>query len=187
MLALAAIFALAVFGRQADRPAQAPIDDFCVVAPATPYDPAAGLPMLAPRPVPAEARCPVCGMYPARSPRWAGQILFRDGAAQFFDSPIDLFAFLQKIGRYNRSYALDDVAARFVSDFETGGWIALESAFFVHGSAAPGPMRGGDLPAFGSREAAGRFASKQGGRVLAFSQVTPELVASLNRNVRHRH
>lgn len=187
MLALAAVFALAVFGRQADRSAQAPIDDFCVVAPATPYDPAAGRPMLAPRPVPAEARCPVCGMYPARSPRWAGQILFRDGAAQFFDSPIDLFAFLQKTGRYNRSYALDDVAARFVSDFETGGWIALESAFFVHGSAAPGPMRGGDLPAFGSREAAGRFASKQGGRVLAFSQVTPELVASLNRNVRHRH
>ena len=36
--------------------------DVCVVAPPTPYNPASGLPLQAARPVPAEVRCPVCGM-----------------------------------------------------------------------------------------------------------------------------
>ncbi|MGE5332247.1 MAG: hypothetical protein ACM3Q3_10845, partial [Nitrospirota bacterium] len=48
--------------------------DVCVVAPPTPYNPASGLPLQAARPVPADVRCPVCGMYPARSPDWAAQV-----------------------------------------------------------------------------------------------------------------
>ena len=56
--------------------------DFCVVAPPTPYDPALGLALTAARAVPVGARCPVCGMYPARSPDWAAQVIFANGDAQ---------------------------------------------------------------------------------------------------------
>jgi hypothetical protein len=42
-------------------------EDICIVAPPIPHDPASALPVLAARPVPAHARCPVCGMYPARA------------------------------------------------------------------------------------------------------------------------
>lgn len=59
-------------------------DDVCVVAPATPYDANSGLPMGAAREVPADARCPVCGMFPARSRSWAAQVIFADGDAHFF-------------------------------------------------------------------------------------------------------
>ena len=162
-------------------------NDLCIVAPATPYDPGSGLDMLDPRPIPPKARCPVCGMYPARFPRWAAQTLFKDGAAHFFDSPVDLFAFLHRLDRHSRSYTLDDVAVSFVSDFETGQWIEAKNAFFVHGSSAVGPMRDADLPAFTSRNAAGALAHNRGGKVLTFAEVTPELIQSLSRNLHHRH
>ena len=57
------------------------LDEICIVAPPTPYDPASGLPPEAPRPVPPDARCPVCGMFPARNPRWAAQIIYIDYSA----------------------------------------------------------------------------------------------------------
>lgn len=101
--------------------------------------------------------------------------------------PADLFVFLQKGYRHDRRYDLDDVAASFVSDFETGKWIVAQDAFFVHGSNVFGPMRDADLPAFVSREAADSLARSRGGRVLLFTNVTPELIQSLNRSVHHRH
>lgn len=162
-------------------------NDICIVAPATPYDSASGLDLLDPRPIPADARCPVCGMYPARNPRWAAQTLFKDGAAHFFDSPADLFAFLQKVDRHDRRYTLADIAVSFVTDFETGQWIEANNAFFVHGSSALGPMRDADLPAFTSRKAADTLVRRHGGQVLTFAEITPELIQSLSRNLHHRH
>jgi copper chaperone NosL len=174
-------------GRQPASDVDPITNDLCIVAPPTPYDPASGLAMLAPRPLPADARCPVCGMYPARFPRWAAQVIFRDGDAHYFDSPVDLFVFLQRVDRYNRRYTLDDVAASHVTDFETGQWIEAKNALFVHGSRALGPMRDTDLPAFSSRKAADGFVHGHAGKVLTFSQVTPELLRSLSRNVHDRH
>ncbi len=162
-------------------------NELCIVAPATPYDPASGRPMYAARPVPADARCPVCGMYPARYPRWAAQTIFRDGAAHYFDSPVNLFDFLHKVSRYDRRYTLDDVAVSYVRDLESGQWIEAGQAFFVHGSDVTGPMRNADLPAFASRQAADTFVGQHRGSVLTASDMTPPLLASLSRNSHHRH
>ncbi|MHB0973539.1 MAG: nitrous oxide reductase accessory protein NosL [Thiobacillus sp.] len=159
----------------------------CIVAPATPYEPASGQPMFAPRPVPADARCPVCGMYPVRYPRWAAQVIFKDGAAHFFDSPVDLFDFLRKVERYDRRYTRADVAVSYVRDLAGGQWIEAGQAFFVHGSEVAGPMRNADLPAFASRNAADAFARRHRGIVLTASDMTAPLLASLSRNGRHRH
>ncbi|ODU49147.1 MAG: hypothetical protein ABS92_06655 [Thiobacillus sp. SCN 63-374] len=162
-------------------------NELCIVAPATPYDPAAGQPMYAPRPVPAAARCPVCGMYPARYPRWAAQTIFKDGAAHYFDSPVNLFDFLHKVSRYDRRYTLDDVAVSYVRDLESGRWIEAGQAHFVHGSEVTGPMRTADLPVFASRTAADAFARQHRGTVLTAADMTPRLLASLSRNSQHRH
>ncbi|MHB0982059.1 MAG: nitrous oxide reductase accessory protein NosL [Thiobacillus sp.] len=187
VFAVAAVAAaLLLPGQQAARDLDLFSNDLCLVAPATPYDPASGLAMLAPRPIPADARCPVCGMYPARFSRWAAQSIFKDGAAHYFDSPLDLFVFLQDIDRYDRRYT-GDVAISFVTDLESGQLIEAGNAFFVHGSTAFGPMRDADLPAFASRAAADDFIRSRNGRVLTFSQITSELIQSMNRNVPHRH
>jgi nitrous oxide reductase accessory protein NosL len=164
-----------------------PTDDFCLVAPALPYDPDSGLTMYAARPVPVDARCPVCGMYPARFPRWAAQAIYADGAAQFFDSPVNLHIFLADVSRYNRAYVADDVVATFVTDVDDGNWIAARDAYYVHGSDARGPMRDGNLPAFATREAAQRFADARGGIVLVADDITAELLRELSHTVHHHH
>lgn len=160
-----------------------PSSEVCVVAPPTPYDPASGLALLAPRPVPVDARCPVCGMYPARSresARWAAQVIFDNGDAQFFDSPLSLYIYLQNVARYTRGREASQIAASYVSDASSGTWLAADTAFYVQGSTATGPMRAGNLPAFADATAAQRFARERGGRLLRSSDISPELLRRLD-------
>ena len=161
--------------------------EVCVVAPPTPFDPSAGLGLLEPRPVPKGARCPVCGMYPARTPEWAAQAIFDNGDTQFFDSPVSLLTYLQDVGRYTRGRMAEQIAASFVRDTESGAWINAMTALYVHGSSALGPMRAGNLPAFDSVVAAQRFAGLRGGHVLEFKQISPLLLQTLNGQRRHAH
>lgn len=182
-----AVYTLQPVGQQASGHVDPVTSEMCIEATVTPYDPASGQAMHAAKSIPVEARCPVCGMYPARTPRWAAQIVFRDGASHFFDSPIDLFVVLQGTDRTNLHLAQEDIAVSYVTDFETRHWIEAQHAFFVQGSAIPGPMRNADLPAFSTRESALVFVRNQGGKVLAFNQVGPEVVRSMSRNTHHRH
>jgi len=164
------------------RPTLDPRAEVCVVAPPTPYDPASGLALLAPRPVPVDARCPVCGMYPARSresARWAAQVIFDNGDAQFFDSPLSLFIYLQNVARYTRGREASQIAASYVSDADSGAWLAADLAVYVQGSTASGPMRAGNLPAFADANAAHRFVSERGGRLLLAREIGPELLRRL--------
>jgi copper chaperone NosL len=171
-----------------------PAEDVCIVTPTRvmppqAFDPASGLAMYAARPIPTDARCPVCGMYPARFPRWAAQIIFKDGAAHFFDSPVDLFMFLDKPGRFGSERSAADAAAIYVADFRSGAWLNAREAVFVRDSRARGPMRGPDLPAFADETAAQAFITEQGGRVLHFDQVDASVVASLRdaNHAQHMH
>lgn len=185
-LALAGLAGLTGWWRQ--RPAAAaPLEeDVCIVAPPTPYDPASGQPPTAARPVPTDARCPVCGMYPARSPGWAAQVIFTNGDAQFFDSPLSLLRYLERVPDYTRGRSAADITARYVTDAGSGQWIEAHKAAYVHGSSALGPMRAGNLPAFATRESARRFADARGGRVLEFTEIDAALVAAL-AGPGHRH
>ena len=150
-------------------------DDVCVVAPPSPYDPALGQPLTAAREVPADARCPVCGMYPARARNWAAQVIFADGDAYFFDSPLSLMQYLGNVAHYTRGRTLEAIVARYVSDADTGAWVNAHQAVYVAGSSALGPMRAGNLPAFADTVAAQRFAQQRGGRVLGFAAVDAAL------------
>ena len=159
----------------------------CVVAPPPPYNPASGLPLQAARPVPADVRCPVCGMYPARSPDWAAQVIFANGDAQFFDSPLSLFMYLGDVARYSPGRSADEIVAHYVTDVPSRSWVDARSAFYVTGSTAKGPMRAGNLPAFASQEKARAFAVQRGGKVLAYADVDAGLVAQLGGQGIHSH
>lgn len=191
---LAAGLCLAVAGGLAVQYVQRPhvvfdpsTEDLCIVAPtrvapAQAWDPASGIARFAARPIPAEARCPVCGMYPARHPKWAAQMIFEDGAAHFFDSPVDLFMFLATPAQFDSARANSAVAAVHVSDFSGAGWLDARKANFVIGSSARGPMRGADLPAFGDRAAAQAFAAQYGGEVVGFAQIDGDTVVRLRED-----
>lgn len=154
-------------------------DDVCLVVPPALYNPTSGIPLHAAREVPADARCPVCGMYPARSRAWAGQVIFSNGDAYFFDSPLSLLMYLGNVGHYTRGRQPEDIVARYVTDTPTGAWLDAATAMYVTGSSAMGPMRAGNLPAFQSRAAAQQFTQQRGGRVLAFSAIDAALLQTL--------
>ena len=157
----------------------------CVVAPPYPYDPASGLPMEAPRAIPKDARCPVCGMYPERTPAWAAQVIYKDGGVHFFDSPVDLLQFLKNVPGFSPGYTREDIISAWVTYGRTGQWLAHDKAWYVHGSDGRGPRRMGDLPAFPTREAAREFAGRRGGKVLAFGDITPSILKSLSSDRSH--
>ena len=167
--------------------AEPPTHEVCVVAPPTLYDPSLGLPLSAARAVPPEARCPVCGMYPARSLDWSAQVIFDDGAAQFFDSPVSLFLYLQDVERYSPGRQADQIVAHYVTDTKGKQWTDARQAVYVQGSSAIGPMRAGNLPAFASVEAATQFAQQRGGIVVTFQDIDPAVVQRLGGQRRHEH
>ena len=165
--------------RKANAVAALPTDDMCIIAPPTPYDRTSGLALEAAREVPAEARCPVCGMYPARSRAWAAQVIFADGDAYFFDSPVSLLLYLGNPARYTQGRNANAIVARYVTDAATQTWIDAGTAFYVQGSSALGPMRAGNLPAFATVGAAASFAQRRGGQVRRFSEVDEAVVARI--------
>ena len=142
---------------------------------------------LAAQTVAKEARCPVCGMYPSRYPKWMAQVAFKDRAIHSFDSPAELFRFLQNIAKYDAQHGTADVGAIFLTDYAKGGWIEAKRTFLVNGSTAKGPMNNEDLPAFDSKEAAEQFAKGNGGKVLPFDKVTPEIIKALDNPHGHGH
>ncbi|MBV2236044.1 MAG: nitrous oxide reductase accessory protein NosL [Sterolibacterium sp.] len=149
---------------------------------------------VSPKEIGKNMRCPVCGMFPARYPKWQAQVIFKDGDLRAIDSPVDLFRFLHNLPRYERKHAEQGraaIAAIYLTDHVKGGWVDARQAWFVAGSSARGPMNNADLPAFNGRPAAERFAASNGGRVLAFEEITAELVANLEHETaaatRHEH
>lgn len=158
-----------------------PPDDICLVAPPFPFDPAAGLAMDAPRPIPSEARCPVCGMFPARQPRWAAQVIFTNGDVQYLDSPLSLFLYLQNVPRYTVGQQAERILAMHVTDLDSGAWVPAQQAVYVHGSRTLGPMRAGNLPAFASDAAARAFITRQGGVSMRADSLRRALPPELQR------
>lgn len=161
--------------------------DICIVAPATPFDPNWGISLFAPRKIPKDARCPVCGMYPARTSEWAAQVIFKNGDTHFFDSPLTLFIYLLDPAKYSSGRTASEIAVSYVTDTAQANWIKTSEAFFVTGSDAMGPMRAGNLPAFAHREDAQDFIEKRGGSILKADQIKPESLQTLHRSRQHKH
>lgn len=193
-MALAAAVPLALGGLQASprRPgpsrtaAAAPPDDVCIVAPTLAWEAGSGVGMLAPRAVPAEARCPVCGTFPARRPGWAAQALYADGHAHFLASPRSLFLYLHQVERFAPGRRRTDIAALYVNEHGTDRWLAAEEAVYVHGSSVPGPHGNADLPAVAEGDAANRFIARHGGQALGFAALERQLPEDLRMPARSK-
>lgn len=134
---------------------------------------------LSPQYVQRSTRCPVCGMYPYRTPQWTAQIVFNDQTASSFDSPADMFRFVGNMMLFDKTHKPADIGAIWVADYTTKAWVDAKKAFYVLGSKARGPMNEPNLPAFASREAADAHVKAEGGKVLAFGDVTREVIKSL--------
>lgn len=104
-----------------------------------------------------------------------GQIHYDHGNPDFFCDTVGMFSIYLQPEQQKR------VRAIFVQDMAQadwnkpiGHWIDAKTAFYVAGSKARGAM-GPTLVSFAREEDARAFATRQGGKVYRFDQVTPDM------------
>jgi len=91
-----------------------------------------------PAKIESQKECPLCGMYPARYPKFNCQIVFQDGGYEAFDSAIGLLVYLHFPDKTGKK--LKPVAGIYFKDYFKASWLEADKAFFVTGSKIRGPM-----------------------------------------------
>lgn len=127
--------------------------------------------------VPKEAKCPVCGMFVAKYPKWAA-LIDVEGKKHYFDGVKDMMKFY--IFDVDFPYDRSKISQIEVTDFYTLQAINAKQAFYVIGSDVYGPM-GNELIPFITKEAAENFMNDhRGGKIIHFDEITPKLVMGLD-------
>jgi len=127
--------------------------------------------------VPAKAKCPVCGMFVDKYPKWAGLIIVGD-KKYYFDGAKDMMKFY--IFDADFPYDRSKISTMYVTDFYTLEAIPAKEAFYVVGSNVFGPM-GNELIPFGTRKAATNFLNDHDGKkIVVFDKITPKMVMALD-------
>lgn len=130
-------------------------------------------------------KCPVCGMFTYKYPRWAAQIFYKDGEHEHrysFDGVKDLMKFYfdpMKWGDYKNSRQ-KNITKILVTDYYTQKAIDGKKAFFVIRSDIYGPM-GHELIAFESESDAQNFKDDHKGKlIIKFEDIIEEEVYKLD-------
>jgi copper chaperone NosL len=126
-------------------------------------------------------RCPVCGMFVYKYPKWVAQIYFKDGATYFYDGAKDMFKHIFNTQKYTPGKTAETITKIFVTDYYEVELIDAKSAYFVIGSDVLGPM-GHELLPFKDQESAQEFLEDHEGKsILRYQDVTPAIIESLDR------
>lgn len=131
-----------------------------------------------PMDIPQDVSCGKCGMYPAKYPRWQSQITYKDGTMTPFDGCKCMFNFMNAMAQYDKAHSRDDISVIWVKDFNSGKWVDAAAAYYVVGSSMMGPM-GKELIPFADKAEAMKFHQEQGGAMMIYTDITPEVLKSL--------
>ncbi len=117
-----------------------------------------------------DEKCPICGMYVYKYPKWATQIFYGD-THHSFDGVKDMM-------KYYFAHQ-EGITKILVRDYYTQEVIDAKSAYFVVGSDVYGPM-GDELIALKDKKSAKDFYfDHRGKKILRFDDITQDLVFGL--------
>ncbi len=120
---------------------------------------------------PKDAKCPVCGMFVSKYPKWIAKITTKEHKEYYFDGNGDLMQFY-----FKSKENLDKI---FVTDYYNITAIPAKEAWYVIGSNIYGPM-GDEIISFASKADAQRFnADHFGKKILSFDEITEDIVETL--------
>jgi len=132
-----------------------------------------------------DEKCPVCGMFTYKYPRWAAQIYYKHGDHEHrysFDGVKDMMKFYfnpMKWGDYKHS-KVENITKILVTDYYTQKAIDGTKAFYVIRSDIYGPM-GHELIPFASEDDAKNFkADHKGKLIIKFEDIVEEEVYKLD-------
>jgi len=127
--------------------------------------------------VPAGAKCPVCGMFVSKYPKWATKMVVA-GKPYYFDGVKDMMKFYIFDGDF--PYDRKKIEKILVTDFYTLESIDARKAWYVLGSEVYGPM-GNELIPFKDEKSAKNFMKDHGGeRIVRFPEITGKMVMALD-------
>ena len=126
--------------------------------------------------VPKEVKCPVCGMFVAKYPKWAARIEV-DSKNYYFDGVKDMMKFY--IFDIDFPFNRNKITLIKVTDFYTLKAIDAQQGFYVIGSDVYGPM-GNELIPFISKAAENFMRDHRGEKIILFNEITPHLVMGLD-------
>ncbi len=125
-------------------------------------------------------KCPVCGMFVSRHPNFVARIVFKDDTYAFFDGVKDMFRYYFDLKTYNPGRAIADIAGISVTEYYTLKPVDGLQAFYVIGSDILGPMGNELIPIAGADKAGVFLEDHKGKAILRFSEITPEVIRSLD-------
>ncbi len=111
-------------------------------------------------------KCPVCGMYVYKYPRWAAQIFYKDKHYSF-DGVKDMMKWYFK--------HKDGIKEIKVSDYYSQHAIDAKKSYFVIGSDTYGPMGYELIPFLELDDAKNFMADHKGKKIFKFDEINPEL------------
>ena len=138
----------------------------------------------APAEVTAGTACSLDGMLLNDYPGPKAQIQYGDGSTEFFCDTVEMFNMVlrpESARRIRAVYTQDMGKADWKAP--RGHWIDARQAFYVHGSKVKGSM-GPTFAAFARQEDAAAFAEVNGGRIMRFDEVKPDM-ADLHGGAAH--
>lgn len=129
--------------------------------------------------VPKDAKCPVCGMFVAKYPKWAAEVQI-DESKHYFDGVKDMMKFYFKPAEFHKKATQSMITKLVVSDYYTLKAVDAKSAWYVIGSNVHGPM-GHELIPFGNKKDAEAFKKDHYGKqIVSFEQITDEMIRALD-------
>ncbi|WP_296823958.1 nitrous oxide reductase accessory protein NosL [Sulfurovum sp.] len=127
--------------------------------------------------VPDDAKCPVCGMFVSKYPKWAA-MMKHDGKVYYFDGVKDMMKYYIFDGDF--PYERTHISQMVVSDYYTIEAIPAKEAFYVLDADVFGPM-GHELIAFKDKKSAQTFMDEHHGKkIVKFDEITDKMVMALD-------
>lgn len=132
-----------------------------------------------------DEKCPVCGMFVYKYPKWAAQIFVKHNEHEHhlsFDGVKDMMKFYFNPSKWgNYAYVTSETITKIaVSDYYSGKGIDGKTAFYVVRSDIYGPM-GHEFVPFEAEEDAKTFLKEHRGmKVLRFNDITESMAYELD-------
>jgi copper chaperone NosL len=130
-----------------------------------------------------EGVCPVCGMDVKASDAAMAEIVYSDGTKLMFETAGDMLTFYNSPEKYQVTETQKDrsrIDRILMKDYNSKAEIDARQVALVYKSRVNGPM-GPDVFAFQSQDEARSFVETNGGSLLTFNELTPEMVRNLRK------
>lgn len=122
--------------------------------------------------IPKDAKCPICGMFVAKYPKWVTTIETKNSKIYYFDGIKDMM-------KYYLESKKPDMKI-LANDYYTTKPIDATKAWYVVGGDVYGPM-GNELIAFKTKEDAKIFLNEHHGeKIVKFTHITQTLIYGLD-------